>query len=403
MELNIVFDNIYKKCKGIQSVQFKQFKYTAISLIFISIFTTGCLNKNLHFTQYKSKINTKEKIPQICKSEYNAVLPRVAVVDFTNNSSFGKAKTDNKSKSIKGGVGVFPTFIGVKGESVSRRTNRNVDPKLSSAIVPLVESMILKTGGATLISRADMEKVDTELKLQDSGLLDPNTVVEFGKNSGVQYIVTGSINYVKRNYSGYSSASQAVHDVTKNNSDPYVQIAGALIHVGTVLFDTMNIYTSATIKVIDVSTGEIAFTKNIAEEIDIGNYPNPTYGQIVGGIKAAIAKSLPQLKDDFQRYFSIQGYITQIRKNGDDFIVQLSLGNQYKIEPNQLFKVYTFEENTDPLTNKVSCEKIELPVVLKATKQISNTHTWAVVDEGEKEMLKLLQVVQKKQEDEGWF
>ena len=392
-----------KLVREIKSVQFKQFKYTTISLIFITIFTTGCFNKNLHFTQYKSKINTKEKIPQICKSEYNAVLPRVAVVDFTNNSSFGKATTNNKSKNIKAGVGVFPTFIGVKGESVSRRTNRSVDPKLSSAIVPLVESMLLKTGGATLISRADMDKVDSELKLQDSGLLDPDTVVEFGKNSGVQYIVTGSINYVKRNYSGYSSASQAVHDVTKNNSDPYVQMAGALIHVGTVLFDTMNIYTSATIKIIDVSTGEIAFTKDVAEEIDIGNYPNPTYGQIVGGIKAAIAKSLPQLKDDFQRYFSIQGYITQIRKKDGDFIVQLSLGNQYKIEPDQLFKVYTFEENTDPLTNKVTCEKIELPVVLKATKQISNTHTWAVVDEGEEEMLKLLQVVQKTQEDKGWF
>lgn len=381
----------------------KSFTHTIIPIFFISIFSTGCFNKNLHFTQYTNKIHTKEKIPKICKSEYRSILPRVAVVDFTNNSSFGKAKTNDKSKSIQGGVGVFPTFVGIKGESVSRQTNRTVDPKLSSAIVPLVESMILKTGGATLISRADMEKVDAELKFQDSGLLDPDTVVEFGKNSGVQYIVTGSINYVKRNYSGYSSASQAVHNVTKNNSDPVVQIAGALIHVGTVLFDTMNINTSATIKVIDVSTGEIAFSQDITQEIDIGNYPHPTYGQIIGGIKAAIAQSLPQLEKDFQRYFSIQGYITQIREKDDDFIIQLSLGNQYKIEPEQLFKVYHFEENKDPLTNKVTCEKIELPVILKATKQISNTHTWAVVHEGEEQALKLLQIVQKTQEDEGWF
>jgi len=355
----------------------------------------GCSNKNIQLSKYRTKINTKEKIPQICRSEYNAVLPRVAVVDFTNNSSFGKATTHDKIKSIKAGVGIMPTFAGIKGESVQRSTKRKVDPKLSKAIVPLVESMLLKTGGATLISRADMDKIDEELKLQDSGLLDPNTVVEFGKTAGVQYIVTGSINYVKRNYSNLSSASQAIHDVTKQTDELAVQVAGALLHAGTTLFDTMNIQTSATIKVIDVATGKITFTQDISEEIDIGNYPHPTYGQVVGGIKAAIAKSLPQLKNDFQRYFSVQGYITQIRKKDEDVLVQVNIGNNYKIKPDQLFKVYAFEENKDPLTNKLSCEKVELPVLLKATKHISNAHTWAVVQEGESDILKLLQVVQK--------
>lgn len=381
----------------------KKHLYNTFTLLILSTSITGCTNKNIHFSKYTNKIQIKEKIPQVCKNEFNAILPRVAVVDFTNNSSFGKAQTNYKSKNVKAGIGIMPTFAGVKIVNDSKNVKRFVDPKLSSAIIPLVESMISKTGGATLISRTDMSKIDAELKLQDSGLLDPNTVVEFGKNSGVQYIVTGSINYVKRHYNNYSSASQAVHDVTKQAPEAAIKIAGALLHVGTTLLDTMNIETSATIKVIDVSSGKITFTKDISEEIDIGNYPQPTYGQIVGGIKAAINKSLPQLKEDLQRYFSIQGYITQIRKRDDNMIVQVNLGNNYKIEPKQLFKVYAFEENIDPLTNVKTCEKIELPVVLQATKQISNTHTWATIEEGDNNLLKLLQIVQKTDEKKGWF
>ena len=141
--------------------------------------------------------------------------PRISV-PFTNNSTFGIAEVNKANKSAVGGlaVGVGPNFIGAVAGSKSKGYNekRKIDAKLSQAVVPVIENMIVNLGGAEIFSRNDMKKIDAELKFQDSGLIDPNSVVKFGKLSGVKYLITGSIDNVKQHYRGYNDAANSANE-----------------------------------------------------------------------------------------------------------------------------------------------------------------------------------------------
>jgi hypothetical protein len=387
--------------------------YKNISIfVIISVIFTGCIQtkNNLNVSNFSSKIKDKLNIPEDCRAEYNTTLPTVAVVDFTNNSTFGKASINSSNKkennSFFAGIGISPVGAGVgavvdSNETVIK-TKREVDAKLSASIVPLIEDIVISSGGAKLFSRNDMDKIDNELKFQDSGLIDPNSAVEFGKLSGVRYIITVSIDNVEQEYKGNSDIAAAAQNVASHTDNKDAQIATGLVRLFTEWTDGMIVKTSVTIRVIDVQTGKILFSKIVRAKKNIGKIKKPTYDQIIGAIKSSIQKSLNDVKSKLSEYFSIKGYITQIRKDGDQLIAQVNIGNKYNVVENQKFAVYSFEENTDPMTNKTTCDKILTPVVLKASNQITNTHTWASV-ETNGGSIKLLQLVRKLEKEESGF
>jgi len=148
------------------------------------LFATGCANSNkVNLLEYKRNVTTKIYIPEICKAEYKNSLPRVAVIDWTNNSTFGIAEVNQGEKSSTAGfaIGVTPTFAGAVAGTKTKNYNekRTIDAKLSKAIVPTIENMILNFGGAKIYTRNDIDKIKDELKFQDSGLLDSKSIVKF--------------------------------------------------------------------------------------------------------------------------------------------------------------------------------------------------------------------------------
>lgn len=364
-------------------------------LLFFTLFFSGCFSSTLNISAYKEKVFQKEVLAPVCKVLLLKDLERVAVVNFTNNTSYGKAKSNNKSSSFGFGIGLSPTFAGIGGKTKKTSTKRFVDPKLSSALVPLIEDLLLKAGGNELFTREDASKVDAELQLQDSGLLDPSSIVEFGKSSGVQYLVTGSLNYVRVHMSHFSGASQAVHDITKDSKNDELKVFGAALRVLTSFTDGTNIETSLSIKIIDVASGAIKFTHTLKGEADLGHNSQPSYGEIIGGIKKSFAQELPFLQKKFSQYFSASTYIKQLRKNEEEVIAQIAYGSNQDIKSGDLFQVYRLEENTDPLNNKKSCDIIRLNLILEASKEIQNNSSWLKIKEGQSKNLKLLQIVKK--------
>jgi hypothetical protein len=142
----------------------------------------------------------------------------------------------------------------------------------------------------------------------------------------------------------------------------------------------MKISTKATIKVMKVSTGEILFSKDISDTVDIGKIKNPTFDQIIGAVKVAISNSLPSIKQDLARYISVGGYITQIRENSNgDKIAQISIGSKENARANQIFRVYRFEDFKDPMSGKSSCDVVSTPIKLLTTNQISKIGTWSKI------------------------
>lgn len=378
----------------------------------------GCTGNNLDVAKYQTRINGKVQIPEVCQTKYKSVMPTVAVMEFNNNSTFGKADIDQTDGSLQAtkqsaaiaGIVAGPAGVGVgaasasKLDAKSKTTNvkRSVDAKISESITGPLESLIVTSGGAKLFSRADMDKVDAELKFQDSGLVDPDSAAQFGKLSGVKFIITGSLDNVEQKYRNNEAAAKGVANMTKHSDNNAVKLLGALAQMGASMTDGMIITTKMTVKMIDVETGKIVFSKQLESSGNIGKIPEPTYDQVIGGIKSAMLESIPELNKDFADYFAVKGYITQLKTDGKEYIAQVNIGRDAKVVENQVFDTYNFEQVEDPMTGAITCDVTQTPVQLRASQQIQENATWATVEKGDGSMLKLGQLVRKSHEKAGF-
>ena len=362
------------------------------SLVFASLFI-ACTSTNINIADYSKNITQKLSIDPICKSLYNNSKPSVAVVNFTNNTNFNLAQTNNSDSYAELDI----INIGMN----SSNSKRQINPKLSSAFIPQIEQMVLNTNGARLFTRSDLNKVNNELKLQDSGLLDPNSIVQFGLNSGVQYIITGSIDYISHNFSNYSSYTGTLAHASLYTNDSKLQLASAAVFLASSFFDGTKIKSAVTVKIIDVATAQIVFSKQIKTSQRIHSNRNPSYSQLVGIIKRGINNALPSIQNKLKEQFSKTAYINKIRKipTQDDIIVQVTVGKDNDIKEGDEFILQNIEVSQDPFSNIKTCEKINTNIKLIATQEISDTHTWLKVLDENISNIKLLQFAKKIKED----
>jgi curli biogenesis system outer membrane secretion channel CsgG len=383
-------------------------KYIIVSIL--SLYFGGCASstssvETFDISGYDKKIFEKISIPESCRSEYKNLIPRIAVSDISNNSTFGKAdvKESVDDKEIGIGAGASPVFVGIGAKSKNNKysASRKTDAKLSKTLVSLLESTILEVGGLNLYTREDMYKVDNELKLQDSGMIDEDTLVEIGKTAGVEYIITGSIDNVSQKFRDNSAISKASVQLSKHSDNDNFKLGSMFATIFTTVTDGMKISTKATIKVMKVSTGEILFSKDISDTVDIGKIRNPTFDQIIGAVKVAISNSLPSIKQDLARYISVGGYITQIKENKTgNKIAQINIGSEQNARANQIFRTYRFEEFEDPMSGKKSCDVVSTPIKLLTTNQISKIGTWSkIINDSQKSIqsnkIKLNQLIKR--------
>ena len=239
-------------------------------------------------------INTTIKIfkiivPNICKSQYNMLSskPRVAVLRWSNNSNFAKARVSDKHSNNKGAAGLLVGSNGVGAGFVhtnnTNYTNRIVDPKLDKAITSVIEGMLAQMGVVSVYARSDLDKLIKEQKLEHSGLFDDSTITKLGKLSGVQYIITGSIDAVSQKYRDYAAITGLLTSATKTKDDKTL-LAKVALNIGAIAASGMTITTTMTFKVIDTTTGKIVFSKQLTQSTNIGSYPHPSYTQIIGAI-----------------------------------------------------------------------------------------------------------------------
>jgi len=372
----------------------KIIRYNILTILIL--FITGCTdNKNLTISNYPTKITSKVVIPSACMDIYKYTSPKVAVLNIVNNSTYDEAKvqSSHSSGAIGLGVGITGFVAGVKQSSSS--TKRDIKSKLSQSIVPLIETIVLNTGGAQLYTRSELDRINEELKLQESGLLDPKSVVQFGNLSGVQYLITGTINNATADYRNYSTHTNVLKSTVKNTKNTRLKLASSVLSLGVSFLDGTDIKTSITIKMLDVSSGKIIFTTTLHEKIKVSGQSKPTYDQIISGIKNSIENAMPQLENELSKYFKIQGYITKLRRDKENIIGQINIGSDKKIKQGDKFELYSLEESIDPLTNTKSCEKIKLSATANVSNQITNTHSWIMINNIDPNLVKILQLVQK--------
>ena len=349
-----------------------------------------------------------EQIPDVCKTAYKQAIPRVAVVDFTNNTTFDVAKVFQAQRNYQykrgsagaAGLVVAPGAVGVgyaeveagKGKEQMEAVSREVNAKLGESIAEGVAGQIVNMGGAKVYTRKDLQKILQEQQFQQSGLTDEKTLIKLGKLAGVRYIITGSVNNVTIKWVDLSSAKQA--------AQKYLGLAGALLAAGAETQEGWNIITDMTIKILDVQTGEVVFAKNVSGKEILGKTPTFNYDTLIGGVKKAAMDAVESVKPELSKYFKVRGYIIQLRTSPDKEkrYALINVGSKIGVKPGQEFYVYSFQSVTDPLSGKESCDMFKLPVTLEVSDQVQADKAWTIV-EGEQNQImrvKLGQLVERK-------
>ncbi len=335
-----------------------------ICICLIILLFTACSNEKIKLNDYKSEITKKMEIPEKCKVLYKKKKARVAVMNFVD-----KSDTNNK---------------------------------FASSFVSSIENMLKRTGVVDVYERENYDKIDEELKFQDSGLLDPKSVVKFGKTKGIEYIITGSINYIKYGHKNYSdnmktiaTTSAIVAHGTKNENIQQMALVSALAGFGASFFNGTSVKSGLTIKIIDVASSKILFTKEVEGESKINSDKKASLEQVKGAVEEGIANSLEEAQSDFEKYFDTTGYISRIKSNGEEKIFKISLGLKEGVKVGDKFLIYSLEEFTHPLSGETICEQIPTQIVIQVSDNIENTGSWARVISGEEDSIKLLHIIKR--------
>ncbi|MCG6533199.1 MAG: CsgG/HfaB family protein [Syntrophales bacterium LBB04] len=355
----------------------------------------------------------RESVPKVCKSAYEGNLAKVAVVNFTNNSTFDYANVVQShvqgasQRTAVGGaaVGVVPGAAGVVWGTKEKRqfqrdsevTQRQVNAKLSESVEDGFMDELVNMGGAKVFTRKEMEKIISEHKFQRSGLVDESTLVRLGKFAGVKYIITGSINNVDLAYKTYDSARQGLG---KGGSGSWgLDLLGSAMAAGLESQEGWNIGTELTMRILDVETGEVLFSDKVQGKHIIGKIPYPNYDALVGGIKKAASKGLEDSRPKLSKWFTVKGYIRQLRTSPDqkERFASLSVGEKLGVKPGTKMLVYAFEEmeDEDPVSGnkKITCNIVKLPVEITVTDQVQPDSAWVTI-EGKPQDLKRVKVGQ---------
>ncbi len=355
----------------------------------------------------------KVDIPDACRVAYENAVPTVAVIDFANNSTFDLAKViqsqtagTRTTKEVHGGVwgvtaGPGGVGVGHVGASASRtdwRTqaqtiSRDVNAKLGESVAEAVVSEIANIGGMKIYTRRDLQKVLEEQKFQMSGLVDPNTAVQIGQLAGVRYIVTGAVNNINLRW-------VEVGESVKHGLSEHLGLVGTALAAAASTQEGWNLTVDLVVKVIDAQTGEVVLSKTVSGREVLGKTPTFNYDSIIGGAKKAAAEALEDIRPELSKLFPLRGYIIQLRTAPDKSAryALINVGAKQGLKEGQEFFVIDFQVVEDPITGKVSCDQIKLPVTLVVSKQIQTDKAWTVV-QGDKNQImrvKLGQVVERK-------
>jgi len=379
---------------------------------FMLLFISGCASApKIDLTAFVTDREPMIKVSLACKPKYDAPLPLVAVTNFTNNTTFDYAKVvqsqvqGSGQRTAVGGaaVGVAPGAAGVvwgQHERSSFQANaqtisREVNAKLGESIEDGVTDEIVNMGGAKVYTRSEMQKIFSEQKFQQSGMVDDATMIQLGKLKGVKYIITGSVNNIDLKWVTHQSARQGLGKGGSGNLA--IDLIGVAVAAGLEAQEGWNIGTEVTVRILDVETGEVLLSKKMTGKHIIGKIPYPNYDAIIGGVKKAASKSLATARPELSKYFPLKGYVTMIKNSpdGKEKAVRISVGEKVGIKPgNELF-VYTFEEMEDPMSGKKECDVQRLPITLRVSSdQLQPNVAWAMVEASKPEQLRMIRVGQ---------
>lgn len=342
-----------------------------------------------------------DPIPEVCRPAYERAKLKVAVTNFANNTTFEYAKMVQASvqgagqRTAVGGAaaGVTPAGVGVvwgakertQFQQESQTTEREINAKLSESVEEGVMDELVNMGGATVMTRKDLEKIMAEQQFQASGLVDEKTLIQIGKLAGVKLLVTGAVNNVDLKYVTMEAAKKgaaSAGDRVGGGAGLALSLLGAATAAAMEATEGWNITTDIALRIIDAETGEVLLSRVVTGKHIIGRIPFPSYDALIGGMKKAAAKALTDARPQLSKWFTVRGYILQTRTSQDkkERSALINLGEKDGLRSGSELIAYTFQEIVDPFDpKKRSCDMVRLPLTLKVTEQLQADKAWVMI------------------------
>jgi hypothetical protein len=200
------------------------------------------------------------------------------------------------------------------------RTGSNIG--LGARAQEQLTNVLVKLPHLQIVERERMEQIVEEMNFSQSAYVDASTAAEFGKKSGADLVVFGSV----------SNVSYDVGEQSILLSDEKVKVG-----VGRI---TMNV------KIVNVETNQTMFSESVS-------------AKATGDMNSAIV--LPMAVDNavfelwvaFQKMFSIQGYVIAAELEEKKYLVYLDIGTDVGVGKGRKFTVFSEDKVfIHPVTKK---------------------------------------------------
>ncbi|MDR1978153.1 MAG: CsgG/HfaB family protein [Synergistaceae bacterium] len=189
-------------------------------------------------------------------------------------------------------VVLFCLAATVGAEARPRLSVRAFDNKTSgnvpaSAITEMMTTELYNSGLFSLMEREKLDYVAEEIRLGQSGLMDPSTAPELGKIKSAQYTMTGAVTEYFYNASGGVA--------------PIPRVGGAALISNTA-------YVTLDIRIVDTTTGEVVYAaaEQGASNQTLGGavtrYGGFASGKIGGILASATRRSVEKHVESMRRY-----------------------------------------------------------------------------------------------------
>jgi len=124
------------------------------------------------------------------------------------STEFGSSDLQQIAESLVDSMTTFPPVVELTGkrrpvltvDKVKNKTMQHID---TESITDSIRARLIKSGKFRFIDRTTDDQAIEEIKIQqESGLVDKATAVEFGKQSGAEFLLTANFSEIKQKAGG---------------------------------------------------------------------------------------------------------------------------------------------------------------------------------------------------------
>ncbi|HIG42677.1 MAG: CsgG/HfaB family protein [bacterium] len=215
------------------------------------------------------------------------------------------------------------------------RTNTNIG--LGARAQEQITGVLVKLPHLQIVERTRMDQIIEEMNFSQSAYVDTSTAAEFGKKSGAELVVFGSV----------SNASYSVGEQSQLLGENKVAVGVGRATVNVIM--------------VNVETNQTIFSESVSAEA-IGDKNAATV------LPMSIDNAVNELWIAFQEKFSIRGYVIATEEEGRKYLVYLDVGTDVGVGKGR--KVTVFSEDKvfiHPVTKKerrISQPLMELKISL---------------------------------------